>query len=275
MTTPALPATLRDLLAAAAARLTDAGCDSPRLDAELLLAHVLGHDRSALVTGAHEPVSEAAASEYEALLRRREAREPVAYLTGRRGFRDIELAVDRRVLIPRPETEMLVEVALGLPRGASVADVGTGSGAVALALATERPDLRVVALERDMGAIEVARANAVRIAPAVGVVESDLLDAAPRDLDAVLANLPYVPDGDIDGLMPEVSRYEPRAALAGGSDGLDVVRALLEQTDAPFVALEIGAGQASATAELLAAGGWSPAAHRDLAGIERVVVGRR
>jgi release factor glutamine methyltransferase len=272
---PAAPATLRDLLAGATTRLASAGCDSPRLEAELLLAHVLGAGRSALVTGAREAVTGAVASEYEALVRRREAREPVAYLTGRRGFRHIELEVDRRVLIPRPETELLVELALGLPHGARVADVGTGSGAVALALASERPDLRVVALERDRGALEVARANAARIAPHVDVVESDLLAAAPGQLDAVLANLPYVPDGDVDGLMPEVARYEPRAALAGGPDGLDVVRALLEQADAPFVALEIGAGQAPASAALLVAGGWSPVAHHDLAGIERVVVGRR
>jgi len=146
---------------------------------------------------------------------------------------------------------------------------------VALALAVERPDLGVVALERDPGALHVARRNAAAIAPQVEVVESDLLAAAPRHLDAVLANLPYVPDADLAGLMPEVSRYEPRAALAGGPDGLDVVRALLEQADAPFVALEIGAGQAQATAELLMWHGWSPVAHRDLAGIERVVVGER
>lgn len=275
MSAPVLPATLCDLLAGATQRLTHAGCDSPRLDAELLLAHVLGGDRAGLVTGAHAKVTEVAASEYEALLCRREAREPVAYLTGRRGFRDIELAVDRRVLIPRPETELLVEVALGLPQGVSVADVGTGSGAVALAVAFERPDLEVLALERDPGALEVARQNAAAIAPDVAVVESDLLAAAPRDFDAVVANLPYVPDGELAGLMPEVSRYEPRAALAGGPDGLDVVRALLEQADAPFVALEIGAGQAQATAELLMWHGWSPVAHRDLAGIERVVVGER
>jgi release factor glutamine methyltransferase len=272
---PALPATLRDLLADATTRLTRAGCDSPRLDAELLLAHVLGSDRAGLVTGTTAPPAVVAAAEYEGLLRRREAREPVAYLTGRRGFRDIELDVDRRVLIPRPETELLVEVALGLPQGAYVADVGTGSGAVAVALAAERPDLRIVALERDPGAVEVARRNAAAIAPQVEVVESDLLAAAPTGLDAILANLPYVPDGELAGLMPEVSRYEPRGALAGGFDGLDVVRALLEQADARFVALEIGAGQAQATSELLAQGGWSPVAHRDLAGIERVVVGER
>jgi release factor glutamine methyltransferase len=213
----------------------------------------------------------------DALVARRAAREPIAYIVGRRAFRHIELAVDTRVLIPRPETEHLVEAALELAHGARVVDVGTGSGAVALALKHERPDLRVTATDVSAGALEVAAANARGLGMEVTLRQCDLLAGAGGPFDAVVANLPYVVDGELDGLAPEITRYEPRAALAGGSDGLGPLRRLVGQLGAtPFVALEVGAGQAGAVAALLRdAGARDVDARRDLAGIERVVVAKR
>ena len=265
-------------LTAGTRRLAAAGCDTPRLDAELLLASVLdpAHavDRARLVIDRQETLAAPTWAAFEVLLARREAREPVAYILGRRDFRRLSLAVDRRVLIPRPETELLVEIALGLPHGASVADVGTGSGAIALALADERPDLRVRGLDVDPGALEVARANAARLGLEVEFACADLLDAGTYD--AVLANLPYVPAGA--ALAPEISRYEPAGALFAGPDGLDAVRrlvAIVAARPAPaLLALEISPEQAQATAQLLAAAGYaSVATHADLAGRARVVVG--
>ena len=206
----------RDLLAAA-------GCDTPRLDAELLLAQALGVGRERLVLDHDEPLADGPRSRYEVLLARRAAREPVAYILGRREFRRITLAVDSRVLIPRPESELLVEVGLELPSGARVGDVGTGSGAIALALADERPDLVVVGFDIDPDAIAVARDNAVRLGLPVEFAVADLLGEGA--FDAVLANLPYVPRGA--SLAPEIARYEPPGALFAGVDGLDAVRRLV------------------------------------------------
>jgi len=152
--------TVRDAIAAATDALGAAGCDTPRLDAEVLIADVLGVDRGALVTGSGADVPAASARTIGERVRRRVVREPVAYITGRKGFRHIDLAVDARVLIPRPETELLVEVALEAPRGARVHEVGTGSGAVALALMHERPDLRISASDSSAAAVDVARSNA-------------------------------------------------------------------------------------------------------------------
>src|SRR5436190_1060066 len=172
--------------------LAAAGVDSPRLDAELLLAEVLDVGRERLVLDRDDGLPVEARERFCELVRRREAREPVAYILGRKEFRRLALMVDRRVLIPRPETELLVEVGLGLPRGARVADVGTGSGAVALALADERPDLFVRGLDCSSGALAVARANRDRLGlSAVDLALADLLDDGVYD--AVLANLPYVP----------------------------------------------------------------------------------
>ncbi|HEY2259580.1 MAG TPA: peptide chain release factor N(5)-glutamine methyltransferase [Solirubrobacteraceae bacterium] len=256
------------------ARLQAAGCDTPRLDAELLLSAALGVGRERLVLDRDLVVGGAERSRFADLVARREAREPVAYILGHKEFRRLTLAVDRRVLIPRPETELLVEVGLDLSPGARVADVGTGSGAVALALADERPDLFVRGLEVDPGALAVAVANRDRLGLAVALVEADLLDGAAYD--AVLANLPYVPAGT--ALEPEIARFEPPGALFAGPDGLDVVRRLVEVVGArrprPLVALEIGPEQASRVVELLSAAGFGGAeVRRDLAGLERVVVG--
>jgi release factor glutamine methyltransferase len=178
------------------------------------------------------------------------------------------------VLIPRPETEHVVEAALDLPPGARVADVGTGSGAIALALKAERPDLDVVATELSPGALVVAVANAARLGLDVELLEGDLLEPVSGPLDAVLSNPPYVATGDL--LPPEVGHYEPREALFGGADGLEVIRRLITAAaGVPFLALEVGAGQAPAVSELVRAGGWPEVSTvRDLAGHERVVVGR-
>jgi release factor glutamine methyltransferase len=250
--------------------------DTPRLDAEVLLGHVLGVERARLVLDAERPLSADEGAAFEALLRRREAREPVAYLVGTKGFRRLELAVDERVLVPRPETELLVEAALDLPRGARVADVGTGSGAVALALADERPDLVVVGTDASHDALAVARANASRLGLAVTFLLGDLLGPVDGPLDAVLSNPPYVADGD--PLPPDIARHEPAAALFAGPDGLAVIRRLLPAAAAraPFLAVEVGAGQADAVRTLALAVGYAHAeARRDLAGHERVVVARR
>ncbi len=265
---------LGDAVRVAASKLTAAGVDSPRLDAELLLSEVLGIDRARLVLDAGAPLPADEASRFEALVERRAAREPVAYILGRKPFRSIELAVDQRVLIPRPETELLVEVALSLPAGASVADVGTGSGAVALALASERPDLEVTAIDVAEDAVAVARSNGVRLGLDVEWVVGDLL-GGDRRYDAVLANLPYVAEGA--SVVPEISLYEPAGALFAGEDGLDVIRRLVGELDGvSFVALEIGFDQGETVSSLMRGAGFgSVAVERDLAGLDRVVVGRR
>jgi release factor glutamine methyltransferase len=258
---------------AAAELLAGAGLD--RLDAELLLAKALGIERATLHADPRREVGPGAAGRFAVLAARRRAGEPVAYLLGRKGFRWIELEVDRRVLVPRPETEGLVEVALDLPAGARVVDVGTGSGAVALALKHERPDLDVVATDASADALEVARANATRLGLDVLFVRADLLDGVSVKPDAVLANLPYVAEGE--PLPVDVGAFEPRAALDGGPDGLALIRRLVPQAAAraPFLALEVGAGQAAGVAGLCRAAGFRRVeARRDLAGIERIVVAR-
>jgi release factor glutamine methyltransferase len=262
-----------DAVREATATLGAAGVDAPRLDAELLLAAALGVDRSRLVIDALEVVPPAAAVQFSALVARRAVREPVAYILGRKAFRFIELAVDPRVLIPRPETELLVEVGLSLREGARVADVGTGSGAVALALASERPDLSVVGIDVSEDAVAVARSNGAQLGLDVEWVVGDLL--AGGSYDGVLANLPYVAEGS--SLPPEISDYEPAGALFAGADGLDVIRRLVAQLGGvPFVALEIGFDQAEAVSSLLAEARFgSVSVQRDLAGLERVVLGSR
>ncbi|MFL5861496.1 MAG: peptide chain release factor N(5)-glutamine methyltransferase [Solirubrobacteraceae bacterium] len=267
------PATVAGVVRTASARLASAAVDTPRLDAELLLAAVLGVDRSRLVIDSQAGIDPAAAARFEALVARREAREPVAYLLGRRAFRRLELHVDRRVLIPRPETELLVEVGLELGSGARVVDVGTGSGAVALALKDERPDLRVTGADVSPDAVAVARANAARLGLDVTFVAADLMSGVTAD--AVLANLPYVPEGA--QLAPEITGYEPRGALFAGADGLDVIRRAVTAVAGPsvgLIALETGPEQSPEVQRLLWDAGFAEVAVRhDLAGLERVVVG--
>lgn len=267
----------RDAVGAAVDALTAAGCDTPRLDAEVLIADALGVDRGVLVADPDRAVPPAAARVIGERVRRRVAREPVAYILGSRGFRRIELSVDRRVLIPRPETELLVEVALELPEGAAVHEVGTGSGAVALALLDERPDLRVTASDLSADAVAVARANGERLGlPLDPFVADGLAEPEPaaakvaRHARLVVANLPYVRDDEWAGLAPEIVRYEPRGALTSGPDGLDAIRALVEQAPSGTrLALEHGSEQGAAVRGLLA----DAETRRDLAGHERVTTG--
>lgn len=264
---------VRDVLSDAGACLAAVGCDTPRLDAELLLACAIGADRARLVVDAHDLVDARELARFEELLMRRAAREPVAYILGSRAFRRITLHVDRRALIPRPETELLVEVGLSLARGARVVDVGTGSGAVALALKDERGELCVTGTDVSADALDVARENAARLGLDVAFVQADLIGGIP--CDAVLANLPYVALGS--PLAPEITDYEPVGALFAGDDGLDEIRRLVAVLDAvPIVALEVGFDQADSVAALLAQAGYGSVDRlRDLAGHERVVVGRR
>jgi release factor glutamine methyltransferase len=274
-------ATVREALDSAVIAIAAAGSDTPRLDAEVLLAAALGLDRTALFLDPGRAVTGPAVRAFQDAVRRRSAgREPVAYITGTRGFRHIELAVDPRVLVPRPETELLVEVGVQLlGDGARVVDVGTGSGAVALALASERPDLAVLATDSSADALTVARSNAARLGlDDVVFAHGDLL-AGVGEVDAVVSNPPYVAERERAMLAPEIAHHEPPGALFAGADGLDVIRRLVPAAAAAgarLLAIELGEGQAPAVAALLEQAGFGDVeARRDLAGIERVVVGRR
>jgi release factor glutamine methyltransferase len=290
-----------EALGAAVDALRAAGVEDPRLDAELLLAEATGSERAALAADPGAVLSGAEARRFGELVRRRLRREPVAYILGRRGFRRIELAVDRRVLVPRPETEMLVELALEL-EPARALDIGTGSGAVALAIAEELPGCRVTATDTSAAALAVARANAERLGLTgrVRFLEGTIPEAGENGgadrkgaagYDLIVANLPYVAERDWASLQPEVTEWEPREALLAGPDGLDAFRSTLPHLScrssfryaatnttsrvAGVVGLEVGEGQADAVAEMLREAGFDEIeTRRDLAGIERVVVGR-
>jgi release factor glutamine methyltransferase len=293
-TTPGA-ASVAEALGASTDALAATGIPDARLDAELLLVAASGRGRASLIADPAATIEPAAARRFGELVRRRLRREPVAYIVGTKGFRRIELAVDRRVLVPRPETELLVEVALERRPG-RVLEVGTGSGAIALALADELPGAEIVATDTSPGALEVARANAAGL----GLADRVRFEAGTvpegTNFDLVLANLPYVAEADWAGLQPEVTQWEPREALLAGPDGLDAYRALLaplaegpteclrptfSDQPAPLdsaaaVAVEIGEGQALEVAELIRDAGFAKVEVReDLAGIERVVVGAR
>ena len=280
----AVAGSVRDALGAATDALQAAGVESPRLDAELMLAEATGRGRAELVADGRADVAPEAGRLFGEMVRRRLRREPVAYILGRRGFRRIELSVDRRVLIPRPETELLVELAVEVgPR--RMLDVGTGSGAIALAVADELPDCEVTATDTSAAALEVARANASRLglagrvrflAGSIPGAESSDAEGKVADFDLILANLPYVAERDWPGLAPEVTKWEPREALLAGPDGLDAYRAVVPKLRAGLVGLEVGEGQADTVGEMLGEAGYAEIeARRDLAGVERVVVGRR
>jgi len=271
-------------LARAVARLAAAGVPEPRADAEVLLAHALGTSRAGVVAASRDLLPAPEAGTLEVLLARRVAREPVHYLVGEREFWSLSLAVDPRVLIPRSETELLVETVLRVGGGRRrIVDVGTGSGAIALALARECPEAEVWATEVDPGALAVARANLARHAPRVGLVCGDLLAPLRRvSIDVVASNPPYVAERDHAGLLPEVRDHEPARALLGGADGLAVLRRLV--AGAPEVLVpggwliaEMGAGQADAVRSAVVRDGRYEHVRtvEDHAGIERVLVARR
>ena len=234
------------------------------------MAAAAGIERVELVANPDIGLEPAAARTLMGWVRRRARREPVAYILGRKPFRRLEIAVDSRVLVPRPETELLVEVAVELaPQAGRVHDVGTGSGAIALALKDERPDLTVTASDRSPVAVEVARRNAERLGLAVEVMAGGGLPDGAYDL--VVANLPYIRDDEWNALEPEICGFEPREALVAGADGLDEIRALVAAAPGgTLLALEHAPGQAESVREMLD----GSETRVDLAGHERVTIGR-
>jgi release factor glutamine methyltransferase len=266
-------------LASATDRLSAAGCDSPRVDAEIVVGHVLGVRRSELALEQERVLTEAEASALEELVTRRERREPLAYVLGEWGFRRLTLSVDSRVLVPRPETEVVVERCLARIDGLDeprVLDVGTGSGAIALALADEHPGARVVAIDSSEDALEVARANALQTGLAVEVRAWDLFARLPEGpWDLVVSNPPYVLPEEIGTLAPEVREWEPRAALVGMGATEAVARGARDVLrPAGVLVLEVADGDAERVAALLRELGYSDVrATRDLAGRDRVVEG--
>jgi release factor glutamine methyltransferase len=277
----AATSTTRDALAAATDAIAAAGSDTPRLDAELLLSEATGWDRAQVTAEPELRLPVGASRAFSEMVRRRVRREPVAYILGRKGFRRIELLVDRRVLIPRPETELLVEIAPELtPR--TVLDVGTGSGAIALAVADELPASKVTAIDTSVDALRVAQTNAYRLGLGgrVDVVSAGVDSLPGGGFDLLLANLPYISEAEWEGLAPEIREYEPREALVAGPSGLEAIEALLEAVAGlnprpRAVALEIGAEQGAAVERLVREAGYGEVDTRsDLAGLVRAVVGR-
>jgi release factor glutamine methyltransferase len=276
-----------DHLRRAAGLLAEAGCDAPRLDAEVLLGHSLSLNRAQVYARWYESLSTAQVQEYEGLLQRRLRREPLAYIVGHKEFFGLDFYVDRRVLIPRPETELLIEQAIAVARRLApavalrVADVGTGSGAIAVSLAVSLPAAYVYAVDASPEALEVAAENVRRhgVAARVQLLRGDLLAALPDPVDVVVANLPYISQAEWATLAPEIRLFEPVSALAGGPEGLDLIRQLLTQaagqTKPPrAILLEIGAMQGNKVLDL---------AHRifgeaqasllpDYAGLDRIVM---
>lgn len=272
--------TLGEVLRRTAAYLAERGSGSPRLDADLLLGEALGMDRMRLYLEHDRPLTEAELAAARALVARRAKREPMAYILGRRAFRGLELAVGPGVLVPRPDTETLVEWAVAVaPHGARVLDWGTGSGAIALALADERPDLIVTAVDVSPAAVAVAASNATANGLSVEILESDGFAAvAGRRFGLIAANPPYLSDAELEGAEPELA-FEPRGALTAGPAGDECIARLAAEAPAHlepggWLLCEIGMGQGPRAAELLEAAGFAGVEVRqDLAGLDRVVGG--
>lgn len=280
--------TLNLILRAAAERLSAAEVDSPRLVAEALLAHTLRLSRTQLLAHLERVPTAGQIVAYETLIHRCEAGEPLAYVLGRREFYGLDFVVDARVLIPRPETELLIDTALELIRVVSsieprIADIGTGSGAIAVTLAARLPHARIIATDISAAALEVARENARRhhVADRIRFEQGDLLAPIDEPLDLIAANLPYVRRDELPSLSRSIRNYEPAVALDGGSDGLATVRRLLHAAPRALepggaILAEIGAAQGEAARE--AAQAAFPFADiqvkRDIAGLDRLLVVR-
>jgi len=279
--------TLREALRQAEARIASRNISDARIEAELLLMHALGIRKAELYARLGDPLPPAVGDKFQGLVERRVRHEPAAYILGRHEFYGIALYVDSRVLIPRPETELLVETTLafterrfGGGQPCSIVDVGTGSGAIAIALALHLPQARIYATDVSSGAIDVARVNCTRhgVEGRIELLVGDLLEPLSQPVDLIVANLPYVKDADIPRLMPEIRDFEPLAALYGGADGLDHVRRLLTRAQVHLlprgaVMLEIGLGQADDAVSLAKRHFRDGRVDllRDFAGIERVL----
>jgi len=277
--------TVLDLLKWTAGYFAGKGIENGRLDAELLLAEILKLNRIGLYLNFDRPVDRDELAVFRALIERRARREPIAYILGRCEFWSLTFKVTPDVLIPRGDTETLVEAALKvLPQGGSLLDVGVGSGAIALAIAHERPDAQVEGIDLSPAALAIAAGNAQRLglADKVALRSGDLfaLDGNCQ-YDVIVSNPPYIAIGEEATLMPEVRDFEPALALFAGDDGLDCYRALIPTAktalkDSGILLVEVGAGQAAAVAELFASSGYAEIfTNRDLAGIDRVVAGRK
>ena len=304
------PPTVREILGGTAGDLKAAGIESPVLEAERLLCHVLGVDRARLTLGAREPFPVNRGRELADAVHRRIRGEPLQHIEGEAAFRELLLLADRRSLVPRPETEQLVDLVLDWARrrrtgrGITVVsgarprdrsrrppigealDIGTGSGAIALALATEGIASSVLAIDRSAEALEQAADNAARIGTGDSVrfalVDEDMWKTVgPARFDLIVSNPPYIPDADIDALSAEVRAHDPRIALAGGPDGLDVVRDIVRGASEHLLpggalCLELGVGQPAAVARMLGGGPWtSVTVHPDLARRDRFILGVR
>jgi release factor glutamine methyltransferase len=280
--------TIKDVLEWTTAYFRSKEIRSPRLDAEVLLAHALDVDRLRLYLNFDRPLSENERSRFRNLVRRRVAREPVAYIIGRREFWSLPFRAVPGVLVPRPETEVLVEVVLEEIRQKDhprILELGTGSGAVAVSILHDNSAACIVATDINGLALRTAALNAreLQVQDRLNLVASNLFDAIAekREFDVVCSNPPYVPTAAILNLDPEVRDFEPRAALDGGANGLDIVRRMVERAgsylkQAGALAMEVGDGQADRVGELLAASGFADVTtYRDLAGVERVVKGSR
>jgi release factor glutamine methyltransferase len=265
--------TLAEVLRGATDYLAERGVETPRVDAELLLAHALGLQRIELYTQHDRPLTEVERGHARELVRRRGRREPLAYVLGDWGFRRLTLKTDRRALVPRPETEIVVDRCLALLDGVErprVADVGTGTGAIALALKQERPDARVVATDASREALALARENARANGLEIELVHTDLLEGLEGPFDLVVSNPPYVHAAELDGLPPELG-HEPQEALV---DRGQTAR-LVETARFGWLVLEAHEERARALADELRAAGYADVrVTQDLAGRDRVVEGR-
>jgi len=273
--------TARELLSSAAEELARAGCPSPLVDAEWLLAQVLGVTRTDLYGDGNRPFEPEKERRFRELVARRARREPLAYVLGEWGFRGLTLQVDARVLVPRPETEAVVGRCLALLAGLDeprVLDVGVGSGAIALAIAEEHPTAFVVATDNSPGALAVAAENRARagLAERVELVQGELLAGQDGPFELIVANPPYIEPDELDGLEPEVAEYEPRQALvASGATEAIADEARSRLTPAGALVLETGDGKAGAVADLFRRLGYEEVSiGQDLTGRDRIVDGR-